>query len=74
VASTNKRTRDFQRLAHRAGSGVLGTYLYSPWRDDALFTAVVQWGVFPGLVLSGGLLWFWTRLRRSLRRGVGTAG
>ena len=74
MAATNKRTRNLQRLAHLAGSAVLGTYLYSPWRDEGFFTATIQWGVFPGLVLSGGLLWFWPRLRRGLRREARTAG
>ena len=69
MAISNKRARDAHRVAHLAGAAALGTYLYSPWGDAALFTAILQWGVFPGLTLSGTLLWQWPRLRRALRRG-----
>ena len=68
---TNRRLRDIQRLAHLGGAAAVGTYLYGPWTDTPLLTAILQWGVFPGLTLSGTLLWQGPRLRRSLRSQFG---
>lgn len=67
MAITNRRLRDLQRLAHLGGAAAVGTYLYGPWTDAPLFTAILQWGVFPGLTLSGTLLWQGPRLRQALR-------
>lgn len=67
MAIANRRLRDLQRLAHLGGAAAVGTYLYGPWTDAPLFTAILQWGVFPGLTLSGTLLWQGPRLRQALR-------
>lgn len=71
MAISNKRARDVQRVAHLIGAVLLGAYFYSPLGDEAAYTAAIQWGVFPGLTVSGTLLWQWPRLRRVLRRDGG---
>lgn len=69
MARSNKRARNLQRLAHLAGSAVLGLYFYSPLGDEAAFTTAIQWGVLPGLTVSGLLLWQWTRLWQAMAGG-----
>ena len=49
------------RWGHIVASLVLGTYLYSPWSQQPAFAAVVLYGVFPFMALSG--LWMWNQGR-----------
>ncbi len=49
--------RKILRCGHIIASFVLGTYLYSPWGEEPGFKAVVLYGVFPLMALSG--VWMW---------------
>lgn len=61
------RTRSIQRVVHLLFAVVLGVYLYSPLSDVGAVELLVQVVVFPGLALSGVLLWKGGRLRRWYR-------
>ena len=54
-------TRQVLRWGHIIASGLLGTYLYSPWSSDPVFSAIVLYVAFPGMALSG--LWMWNQGR-----------
>ena len=46
------------RNLHLATTPILGAFVYaSPLRDNPVFVAIVQWGVFP-LVASAGVLMY----------------
>ena len=48
------------RNLHLATTPILGAFVYaSPFRENPVFVAIVQWGVFP-LVASAGLV-MWIR-------------
>lgn len=49
------------RWSHIIASGVLGTYLYSPYGSDPVFSAITLYVVFPIMGLSG--LWMWNQGR-----------
>jgi hypothetical protein len=52
-------TRRVLRWGHLAASGTIGLYLYSPWSADPIISAVVLYGVFPVMAVSG--LWMWNQ-------------
>lgn len=52
-----KQFRQVSRLIHLVGSGVIGTYIYSPWSADPVFAAIVQFVTVPVLVLTGVAMW-----------------
>lgn len=54
---TQATLRKILRWGHIIASFVLGTYLYSPWGAEPAFKAVVLYGVFPLMALSG--VWMW---------------
>jgi hypothetical protein len=54
---SNKQVRNFMRILHFVGAGVIGTYIYSPWGDDPTFTAAVQFIIIPLLSLTGVVMW-----------------
>lgn len=62
------RNRSRQRVIHIVLAACLGTYLYSPLRGVAAVESVVQLIVFPGLAVSGLLLWRGPLLRQRIRR------
>lgn len=65
-------SRPIQRVVHLLFAVVLGAYVYSPLSDVGSVELFVQAVVFPGLALSGVLLWKGGRLRRWYReRQVG---
>ena len=49
--------RTLIRWIHLLGATAIGTYVYSPWRDVALFTGLMQLLIIPSLSLTG--LWLW---------------
>lgn len=51
--------RKLLRWLHIIASLALGTYLYSPWSSNPLFSAVTLYGVFPLMGLTG--LWMWNQ-------------
>lgn len=61
------RFRSIQRIIHLLFAVVLGGYIYSSLSDVRVVALLVQGVVFPGLALSGVLLWKGDRLRRWYR-------
>lgn len=59
-------TRRAVRWLHILGAMVLGTYLYAPWSAEPVFRALVLFGVFPAIGLSGIWLWQGARIGRLL--------
>ncbi|RXK46890.1 hypothetical protein [Halorientalis pallida] len=59
--------RRTHRLVHLLFAVALGTFVYSPLRTVAVAVLVVQLLVFPGLLLSGILLWKGPRIRQWYR-------
>jgi D-alanyl-lipoteichoic acid acyltransferase DltB (MBOAT superfamily) len=67
------RLRASFRWVHIVLSAVLGTFLYSPWGGEPIFSAVMQWFVFPAMALSGLWMWQGSRLMQRWRgRTLGT--
>lgn len=62
--------RKVLRWFHILGGLTLGTYLYSPWGSDPIFTAVTLFVVTPGLVISGVWMWKQGAIARLFRRGA----
>ncbi len=60
--------RQLTRIIHLIGSALIGTYVYSPWKDLVWFTLITQVIVIPLLALSGLWLWQGHRLRRPTRK------
>lgn len=56
--------RKLIRLIHLSGAGVIGTYVYAPWKDVQLFTLLMQAVVLPVLALTGLWLWADPKIRR----------
>lgn len=57
--------RKFLTWGHFIASLVIGTYLYSPWSADPVFKAVTLYIVFPGMALSGLIMWNMGRILRA---------
>ena len=55
------------RWTHIATSAVVGTYLYSPWSADPVFSAITLCGVFPLMGLTGLAIWQQGRITRWLK-------
>lgn len=60
--------RTILRWGHIAAAAVIGTYLYSPWGNDPAFTALIAYGVFPAMAVSGLLMWQQGRVMRMFTR------
>jgi hypothetical protein len=69
---TGKQVRTQQRAAHLVAAAVVLIAVYAGPLLGPVFAAVVQWAVFPVLVLTGVAMWKWPRIRRALR-GAATA-
>lgn len=54
---TAANLRKALRWFHILGGLVLGTYLYSPWGTDPIFTTITLFVVTPAMVISG--VWMW---------------
>ena len=61
------------RWIHISGSGVVGTYLYSPWSSDPTFSAITLYAVFPLMGLTGIAMWQQGRIARLFRSRSGQA-
>jgi hypothetical protein len=71
---TGKQVRSGQRAAHLAAGLLVMVAVYAGPMFGPGFAAVVQWVVFPVLVLTGIAMWKWPRIRRMLRgRAAGSA-
>jgi hypothetical protein len=51
------RERDVMRLVHLVGSAAIGTFVYSPWRNQAWLLLSMRVVVIPVLIFTG--LWMW---------------
>jgi len=51
------RERDVMRWVHLIGSAAIGTFVYSPWRNQAEFLLSMRVLVIPALIFTG--LWMW---------------
>lgn len=61
--------RSLLRWGHIVAAAVIGTYLYSPWSDNAVLSFLTLWVVFPMMALSGLGMWQFGRLTRMMRGG-----
>lgn len=68
-----KQVRTQQRAAHLVTGAIVLVAVYAGPLLGAAFAAVVQWVIFPVLVLSGLAMWQWPRIRRALRGRVEAA-
>jgi di/tricarboxylate transporter len=64
---TGKQLRTRQRAAHLVTGVIVLVAVYAGPLLGPVFTAVVQWVVFPVLVLTGIAMWKGPRIRRMLR-------
>lgn len=69
---TGKQLRDRQRAAHLVAGAVVLVAVYAGPLLGPAFASVVQWAVFPVLVLTGVAMWKWPRIRRMMRRPRGS--
>ena len=44
---SNKRLRNFQRVVHFIGAALIGTYVYSPWGVEPVFSSLTKYVVIP---------------------------
>jgi hypothetical protein len=51
------KERDAMRGVHLVGSAAIGTFVYSPWRNQAEFLSSMRVLVIPVLIFTG--LWMW---------------
>lgn len=61
--------RKVMRYGHLLASAILGTYLYSPWSSDPVFSFVTLYIVFPAMAISGIAMWQQPKLLKALKRG-----
>lgn len=54
---TGKTFRSLTRRLHIIVALVIGTYLYSPWSQNPIFSNVVLWLAIPVLVVTGLFMW-----------------
>lgn len=64
---SNKNLRNTMRLLHLITAVVIGTYIYSPWSADPVFTAAVRFIILPFISLTGIVMWQQPRISRWLR-------
>ncbi len=64
---SNKQLRQTVRLLHLVASFILGAFIYGPWGAGSILEGLIQFLIFPGLAVSGLILWQQPRLAR-LRR------
>ena len=60
------RERNVMRWIHLAGSAAIGTFVYSPWRNQTEFLLSMQVFVIPTLVFTGLWMWQGHRLKKFL--------
>ncbi len=54
---TGQQLRVTLRWLHIAIAAIMGTFIYSPWTYHPVFLAVMQWFVFPLLIVTGMVMW-----------------
>ncbi|QBD78983.1 hypothetical protein EPA93_24560 [Ktedonosporobacter rubrisoli] len=61
---SNKQIRDIQRIVHLIAALVLLFYVYGPLDGAPGLAPLLRFAVLPLLVVTGLLMWQWTRLRK----------
>jgi hypothetical protein len=64
---TLSQQRQWLRFGHLIASALLGTFIYSPLREDPVLIAIMQFVVFPAMAVSGVWMWQQGRLSRFAR-------
>jgi len=54
---TGKTYRNLARWIHIVAALLIGTYLYSPWRSEPIFSSLILWVAVPLLVVTGLGMW-----------------
>lgn len=67
---SNKQIRQMTRVLHILGGLAIGVYIYSPWGPGTWLEPVIRFGVLPGLIVSGIVLWQQPRLLKIVRSGA----
>jgi hypothetical protein len=65
--SSNKRTRDIQRIIHLTGGLLLVACIYTPLGNHNAFETLVRFVFVPVLIGTGMAMWLLPRLRKRLR-------
>lgn len=60
------RERDVMRWVHLTGSAAIGTFVYSPWRNQAEFLLSMRVLVIPALIFTGVWMWQGHRMKKLL--------
>lgn len=68
IIVTPSALRQLLRWTHIASSAIVGTYLYSPFSENAVFAALTLYVVFPFMALSGIAMWRQAAVMRLLGR------
>ncbi|MBI1401335.1 hypothetical protein [Hyphomonas sp.] len=61
-------TREILRWLHITGGMILLAYVYSPLVENPFFVTSTKYVIFPGLALSGLVLWQLPLIRGVMRR------
>jgi len=62
------KKRNVFRTLHLVGAAIIGTYLYSPWKELEWFVFLNQAVIFPALTASGLLMWQGDKLRKWMNK------
>ena len=65
--------RIFSRLLHLLAAAALGTFIYSPWRNNPTFYFVMSYGVFPFLALTGLWMWQFPRIKKLFKSAAASS-
>lgn len=60
------RERDVMQWVHLIGSAAIGTFVYSPWRNQAEFLLPMRVLVIPALIFTGLWMWQGQRMKKFL--------
>jgi len=60
--------RSISRILHLLGAAIIGTYVYSPWKELEWFVLLNQAVVVPALTVSGLWMWQGHKLRARAKR------
>lgn len=61
------RERNLMRSIHLVSSAAIGTFVYSPWRNEPLFLLSMRVFIIPVLTLTGIWMWQGHRLKKLIR-------
>lgn len=61
-------TREIMRWLHITGGMILFAYVYTPLAENPFFADTAKNVIFPGLALTGLVMWQWPLLRGLFRK------